>query len=69
MDDAVEVSCFGRAWEPNAEQPVMSASTLEVGFLVCNATCTALLAKAETLSDFKLSLEESVSLCIDPWNY
>jgi len=26
----------------------------------------ALLANAETLSDFKLSLEESASLCIDP---
>jgi hypothetical protein len=44
----------------------MPASTLEVGFLVSNAACMALLANAETLSDFKLSLEESASLCIDP---
>jgi len=48
------------------EQPVMSASTLEVGFLDCNAACTALLANTETLSDFELSLEESASLGIDP---
>lgn len=69
MDDAVEVSCFGKPWELIVEPPVISASTLDIGFLWWNAAGTARLAKTDALSGFVLSFTESASLGVGPWNY
>lgn len=33
FDEAVDASCFGKAWELIVDPPAISASTLEVGFL------------------------------------
>lgn len=61
LEDAVDVSCFGRACELRVDPPVISASTLEVGFLCLNpAACAARLLNMLTLSALAASLADSV---------
>lgn len=73
FDEAVDASCFGKACELKVDPPAISASTLEVGFLFCEAAaaaaaaaCTALLAKTDVLSGLELSLTTSTSLGVGP---
>lgn len=51
------------------DPPIISASTLDVGFLECiTPDCGARLANTFTLSGLPLSFTEvSVSLAADPW--
>lgn len=70
LEDAVDVSCFGRACELRVDPPVISASTLEVGFLCLNpAACAARLVNMETLSALAASLTESAFWDAGPWIY
>lgn len=66
LDDAVDVSCFGGAWELIIDPPVMSASTLEGGFLCCNPELR--LANMDNLSGLGPSFTESDSLGVGSWN-
>lgn len=63
FDDAVDASCFGIAWEHNVDPPVISASTLEAGFLCGNK---ARLAKIDARSGLEASLTDSESLGVGP---
>lgn len=68
FDDAVETSCFSIACELNVDPPIISASTLEVGFLWCNVEAWVHLFKiTDGLSGFELSLGESTSFDGVPW--
>lgn len=73
FDEAVDASCFGKACELKVDPPAISASTLEVGFLFCEAAaaaaaaaCTALFAKTDALSGLKQSFTISASLDVCP---
>lgn len=67
FDDAVDASCFGIAWELKVEPPIISASTLEAGFLCWNpAACAARLTKNDARSVLKASFTESDSLGVGP---
>ena len=68
LDDAVDVSCFGKAWELTADPPVISASTLEAGFLCDNpAACTVRLAN-NNLSGLGPSFTLSKSFDVGPYS-
>lgn len=65
LDEAVDVSCLGRAWEPRLYPPVISASPQpEAGFLRLNA---ARLANTLALSGLKQSFTGSSSFAAGPW--
>lgn len=67
LDDAVEDSCFGGTCELTVDTPVISASTLEAGFL-CDkpAVCTVRLENNNLLG-LSPSLTLSRSFAVGPY--